>query len=197
VSILPGIYASQITGHLTPTTGFVSIATQTVGSGGAASVTFSGIPQVYKHLQIRCLSRTTSSVNNGDTTKIRFNSDTATNYSNHLLGCYQGASSGLDYSGAASTTSATVFVSAENGQTSGLFAAAVIDILDYQNTNKYKTTRSLGGYDMNGSTSGYNYLSFVSGNWRSTAAITDITIFNAIGPNFAQYSSFALYGIQG
>jgi hypothetical protein len=164
-------------------------------SSSASSITFAGIPSGYKHLQIRCLSRTTSAVTSGDTTKIQFNGDTTTNYSTHVLGGYQGAGGGLDYSGNASTTSSTVFISAENGQASGLFAAGIIDILDYSNVNKYKTTRGFGGYDMNGSTSGYNYVGMYTGNWRSLTAISTITLFNAIG-SFSGNSQFALYGVK-
>lgn len=192
-----GIYASQISGHLYggPYGAYDSLATVTVPSGGIASIEFAGIPTGYKHLQIRCLSRTLSAANGGDTTKIRFNSDSTTNYSTHVLDGYQGASAGVESTAGASTTYSTVFISSEGGQASGIFSASIIDILDYQNTNKYKTTRGFGGYDINGSTGGYNYIGMYSGNWRSTAAISSITLFNALG-NFAQYSSFALYGVK-
>jgi hypothetical protein len=68
----------------------------------------------------------------------------------------------------------------------------ILDILDYADTNKFKTTRSLTGFDRNGAGS----VSFNSGNWRSGSAITSIRLF--AGNNaFAQYSSLALYGIKG
>ena len=76
--------------------------------------------------------------------------------------------------------------------TSGIFSGGVIDILDYANTNKYKTSRGLSGYDANGS--GLLYLA--SGLWMNTAAITSIEITDALG-NFATNSTFALYGIKG
>ena len=50
-----GIIASSIQGS--KTTAYESIATQTVGAGGVASVTFSSIPSTYKHLQLRIMSR--------------------------------------------------------------------------------------------------------------------------------------------
>lgn len=67
-----------------------------------------------------------------------------------------------------------------------------MDVLDYKNTNKYKTSRFLSGYDANGS----GVIMLNSELWMSTAAITSITIDNT-GSNFAQYSSFALYGVRG
>jgi len=70
------------------------------------------------------------------------------------------------------------------------FNGFVIDILDYSNTSKYKTTRELSGQDRNGS----GEIALWSGNWRSTLAITSIEFSNG---TFDQYSSFALYGIKG
>jgi hypothetical protein len=190
-----GIYASQISGHLV-TNSYESISTVTVGAGGSSTVTFSSIPSTYKHLQIRGISRSTSAANSGDSLRMRFNSDNASNYSYHILDGYQGASGGIEAGSATSTTFASLFVQSENGHASNLFAAGIIDVLDYQNTNKYKTIRAIGGYDINGSTGGYNYVGIYSANWRSTSAVTDITLL-CTGGNFAQYSSFALYGIRG
>ena len=74
------------------------------------------------------------------------------------------------------------------------FAGFVSDVLDYANTNKYKTTRSLNGNDQNGS----GYLWFASVLWMNTNAISTVTITTAGGSNtFNQYSQFALYGIKG
>jgi hypothetical protein len=57
---------------------------------------------------------------------------------------------------------------------------------------KYKTTRTFNGMDLNGS--GWIYLQ--SGNWRSSSAITSITLNRQYGSNFAPYTQFALYGIK-
>ena len=76
--------------------------------------------------------------------------------------------------------------------TSGVFAAAVIDILDYANTNKNKTIRALDGLDNNGS----GTVAFSSSLWSSTSAINSIEI-SGLGGTIQQYSSFALYGIKG
>jgi hypothetical protein len=73
-----------------------------------------------------------------------------------------------------------------------IFTVNIIDVLNYTDTNIFKTTRSLQGFDRNGAGS----VGFNSGNWRSTSAITSIRFF--AGNNaFAQYSSLALYGIAG
>jgi hypothetical protein len=72
-----------------------------------------------------------------------------------------------------------------------IFRASVLDILDYSNTNKYKTLRALDAGDSNGS----GNMEILSNLWMNTAAITSITLTLDSG-NFTQYSSFALYGIK-
>jgi hypothetical protein len=72
-----------------------------------------------------------------------------------------------------------------------MFGATVFDLLDYTNTNKYKTMRSLVGFDTNG---GSASTGLSSGLWMSTSAVTSITI--ALDGNLAEFSSFALYGIK-
>jgi hypothetical protein len=172
---------------------FESIATTTVGVSSQATITFSSIPSTYKHLQIRGLCRLGSSSTGTNDIFIRFNSDTASNYSRHGL---FGTGSTTGTGGAASTTSAyaTRATSPRAGSTANAFGVFVIDILDYANTNKYKTVRGLGGADTN-DTNGV--VSLASGNWRSTSAITQIDLTDELGYSFVQYSSFALYGIKG
>jgi hypothetical protein len=168
---------------------FESIATTTVGSGGQTPITFSNIPQTFKHLQLRIMSRDAraSTANN---VFARFNGDTATNYSNHnLIG--DGSTA---FSEGYSNEDAMLFgLSASNSAAANIFGVSIVDILDYANTNKYKTTRTLTGADQNGSGS----IRMWSGNWRSSSAVTSITLYGGTTPNINQYSSFALYGIRG
>ena len=83
---------------------------------------------------------------------------------------------------------------AGGGMTANTFGAGVIDILDYAKTNKYKATRQLSGISSNATVGDRDYLLYGSGLWRSTSAITSITL---TGNSFVQYSHFALYGIKG
>ena len=159
-----------------------------VGSAGAASVTFSSIPSTYTHLQIRAFCKCTTADSFVQSIYGQFNSDTGSNYARHFL---NGSGSAVATNGFANQTS-MFFGTNINATATSVFAANVIDILDYANTNKYKTTRSFSGADNNGA----GFVQFMSGLWMNTAAITSITILpNA--DNFAQYSSFALYGIKG
>jgi uncharacterized membrane protein len=79
-----------------------------------------------------------------------------------------------------------------SGATSGIFGLGVFDILDYANTNKIKTFRSLGGFDANGS----GAVGLFSGANNDTSVITSLSFAMNSGNNLAQYSSFALYGIK-
>jgi hypothetical protein len=161
-----------------------SISTVTVGAGGASSITFSSIPSTYTHLQIRAILKNTSSTTYA---AMRFNSDSGSNYSAHYL---DGNGSTLLIGGAANYDRSYFGYAGTSSQTN-FFGASVVDILDYKDTNKFKTVRILTGVDVNGSG---GYIELSSSSWRSTSAITDLNIFFA--NNFAQYSSFALYGIN-
>lgn len=164
---------------------FESIATVTVGAGGSAGpITFSSIPSTYTHLQLRYITRDASGLNS---LQFRFNSDTATNYARHKL-----EGDGATAS-AAAATSATYMGSADFPTTASTFGVGIIDILDYKDTNKYKTVRLLAGYDANGS----GIIDLRSNLWMSTSAINRIDFISGNATNFAQYSSFALYGIKG
>ena len=148
---------------------FESIATVTVGSGGASSIEFTSIPGTYQHLQVRLVARqTNTSAGGAAAAKTRLNGDTGNNY-NFIYPLR-----------IASTT-----------QRASVCGIGVADILDYANTSKYTVVRGFTGYDNNGS--GTIYLN--SNLWMSTAAVTSISMVPTSG-NFAEHSTFALYGIK-
>jgi len=189
VSPILGIFASQISGRLTPLNGFVSIATTTVGAGGSSSITFTGIPQVYKHLQLRMIGRSSRNQNSGYAV-INFNSDTGANYSQHSV---QGDGASAAAAGSGSVSYPTLLLFPGALRSANIFGVGVLDVLDYTNTNKNKTLRVLDGYDSNGA----GLIELGSGAWYNTNAVTSITITEFNGNNFVQNSQFALYGIQG
>jgi hypothetical protein len=178
-----GIIASQ--GRVA-STAYESIATVTVGSGGQAALEFTSIPSTFEHLQIRLFVRPTSTSNGP--VFMQLNSDTGSNYTRHSL----------------RTDGTTVFASGSASQTSMYFngfntyvsstdhpTVSIIDILDYKNTNKYKTVRTLAGLENNGS----GEVGLYSGAWLNTNAITSIKLFDNV--NYGQYTKAALYGIKG
>jgi len=179
----PASAASNSASPTAPFGMYESISTTSVGAGGASSVTFSSIPSTYTHLQIRATVLQTSA----DNFYAQFNSDTGANYSWHQL-TGDGASPGSV--GAASTS--FMLVGNVNSSSTSYAGVSIIDILDYKDTNKFTTVRTLHGSDSNGS----GLLAFRSGNWRNTNAVTSIVLTPSAG-TFKQYSHFALYGIKG
>jgi hypothetical protein len=178
--MLLGILASS---RLAAAGDYESIATVTVGAGGAANVEFTSIPSTFSHLQIRYYALC-SSFNDFQVRVGNGSLDTAGNYTLHILG---GNGSSAYSNGYANETQFKTGFS-QSGSTTP--AVGVVDFLDYGNTNKYKTMRALGGTDRNGS----GDAQLASGVWRSTSAINIIRLY--LGVNFNQYSHFALYGIK-
>ena len=184
-----GFFASQISGHLFTLTGsYDALATVTVPSGGASSITFSAIPQTgYKHLQVRGIYRYTVAL---DILSMQLNGDTAANYSSHKI---IGDGSSV---GAGATASASKMDLGYMMNSSTNYGAMVTDILDYTNVNKAKTVRALSGTDLNGS----GYINLNSSAWYNNTssvypAINSIKIYPDAG-TFSQYSSFSLYGVK-
>jgi hypothetical protein len=167
---------------------FESIATFTYSSI-TTGVTFSSIPQTYKHLQIRYMAQDADTVGTIRVISMQFNGDSGSNYKNHTLtGDGASASSAVPGSVATVTSGNTL----PDASSTNIFARGVIDILDYANTNKYKTVRYLSGHDRNGA----GTVTLASGVWMSTSAVSSI----AIGGTSRTYSigtQFALYGIKG
>lgn len=195
--IIPGILSSGTSGH---NSSFESISTVTVGSGGASSITFSSIPSTFTHLQLRMNAQSNRGTYNIDEILLNMDSTTLQLCDTHdLRSNYQanGTVNSTFVGGAGSDYSLYNF-GALGTSTGGQFAGAVIDILDYTNTNKYKTFRCLSGVDTNGLLSGYcGFVRFSSGLWRSTSAVSLIKIYPQYGTLFTNYSHFALYGVKG
>lgn len=182
---------SAASNSVTPSvaTSYQSIESVTVGSGGSSYVEFTSIPATYTHLQIRAIVR--SNRNTGDSLNVRFNSDTGSNYSYHHL--YSNGSSAGSAIGSSATAIEAWANTIDNSLTANAFTIGIMDILDYTNTNKNTTVRSLQG----GDTSGAGHVYFSSGLWMNTSAISTIRFYPAYGTGLMQYSQFALYGIKG
>jgi hypothetical protein len=166
-------------------TAYESIATATA-NGSSRIISFSSIPSTYKHLQLRIFAQQSTS----QYTVFNYNSDTtvANYYTHYLTGSGSAASAGKF-----STFGGIIISGAVVGMGSGNnWSATVLDILDYANTNKNKTSRVLFGLDENGS----GAVELSSGLWASTSAITGITFTNPDW-NWTSGSKFALYGIKG
>lgn len=149
------------------------IASTTLGSA-AASYTFGSIPGTFTDLIC---------VVNGSTTAaagayLRFNGDTASNYSmTYLAGNGTTASSGR-------TTSTTEIFMFDTPTSN---ATEIFSVMDYANATTYKTALTRGG-------GASNSLYATVGLWRNTSAVTSLTVFT--GNTFITGTTFKLYGIQ-
>jgi len=182
-------YGTLLAGNEAYVPSYESIATVIVGSGGQSSVSFTSIPTTYTHLQIRGIVRKAFST--GTTAfKANFNSDTGMNYTNHQL-YGNGSSAGAD-GNATGTYSNMPYFAIATQQSDTAYGAFVVDILDYRNTNKYKTIRSLAGYETNS----VGFINLASSLWLSTSAINSMTLATYASGNIDQYSKFALYGLR-
>ena len=177
-----GVTASQL---VMGNPAYESISTVTVGSGGTSVITFSSIPSTYKHLQIRALCQTDRTTYPFDDVYVTINGDTGANYFNHSL---KGNGSSTSSSSAGNQFGLQI-----STPTAGVFTPILWDILDYSNTNKYKTSRFLNGTDTNSD----GFVWFGSSLWKNTAAITSISFNSQWGTGWTQHTKFALYGIKG
>ena len=169
---------------------FESIATVTVGAGGASSIEFTSIPATYQHLQVRIITKRVGG-STVDDTMLRLGTggtiDTGTNYNFHqLLG------DGSSAAGGGINPVSNIYCITDNSSATSTFGAGVIDILDYASTLKNTTVRIFEGYDANGS----GIIFIRSGLWRNTGAVDTIRFYPNTGTGLAEHSTAALYGIK-
>lgn len=163
---------------------FESIASYTA-TGTVSDVTFSSIPSTYKILQVRGIGRG-SNAGSGDLSVFaQFNGDTtSSNYRSNRIYSYGSTNGhGLDFG----SNFLNVGISLENGSTGGDFGGMIFEIIDYANTSKQKSVRSLSG------SSASQFAS--AGQWLSTSAIDSIRIYLSTG-SWVANTTFALYGIK-
>jgi hypothetical protein len=161
---------------------FFKIASVTVGSGGAANMTFSSIPSTYTDLVIKISARDTRS-GFGSNTIIGFNGSTSNFTFRRLIG---------DGSTAESDTAFGLGVFNGNTSTSNTFANAEVYIPNYTSSNN--KSYSVDSVSENNNTTAYQQLT--AGLWSQTTAITSVNLYPASGENWMQYSTATLYGIK-
>lgn len=146
----------------------------------ATSVTFSGIPQTYTDLVL--VATTIVASGTGNDVGLRFNGDSASNYSNtYMLGTGTSAVSGRN----TLTYSDNGYLSSNSGQPN----TRIINIQNYANTTTFKPNVSRASGDNGAQVTAYSNI------WHSTAAITTIEVYSASGLTYAIGTTFNLYGI--
>ena len=163
----------------------VAIQTVTVGSGGAANIEFTSIPQTYTDLCVVVSGRNGTATSSS--LKLRFNSS-STGYSDRSLeGNGAAASSASNNMG---TDYLYCGLLSGNGTTASTFGNTQIYIPNYTSSNNKSV--SVDAVSENNAITAYALLD--AGLWSNSAAITSITILPNSGA-FAQYSTATLYGV--
>ena len=159
---------------------YSTIATTTLGSA-ASSYTFSSIPGTYTDLVLIINGGTAATTN----VQLRFNGDTGTNYSStQLYG--DGTSAGSFRYSSAAGLQINYYAYPENA----FDWNAICHIQNYSNSTTYKTALARANKASNG-------VNAAAGLWRSTAAITSLTVRSSDGAtNFNVNTTFTLYGIS-
>jgi hypothetical protein len=156
------------------------IATQTLASA-VATISFTSIPATYTDLKI-ILNGTQT----GGNLDLQFNSDTATNYSQTYI-----YGDGTNVATASRLSVSQIQLSEYSALNSTTPSNRYIDIFSYAGTS-YKTVINVESQDNNGTGFTLNGV----GMWRSTSAITSISL-TATGANTLKIGTIAtLYGIK-
>jgi hypothetical protein len=158
------------------------INSNTVGSGGTGSITFSSIPATYTDLCLVLSIRTTNAADN-DTIDLEINGVT-TNQSRKRL---QGNGSTV----ASASASSLGFQVNGDTSTANTFGSAQIYIPNYAGSNN----KSLSFENITENNATTAYANLIAGLWSQTTAITSLGIV-AIGSTIKQYSTAYLYGIK-
>jgi len=169
---------------------FSAIATTTVGAGGASSITFSSIPNIYTDLVLFLSGRSTYS--NGqdcDLVEIQFNGSSS-NYSGKRLYGITPSSKG---SGSSPTNNGGVDIGAisTTSNTALTFGTVEVYITNYASTN-YKSMSAEGVQENDGNTQ----MEIIGNLWSSSSPITSISLVSNHLSNFVQNTTATLYGVK-
>jgi hypothetical protein len=168
----------------------VKINENILGSG-AASVTFSSIPQTYRTLELHVMARSDTAADFAST-RLRFNSDSGTNYDSQHTGATGSSSSFFEQ---LSQTVGDIGECSAANNLSSQASMMVVKIPFYRQTTFWKEyiSNHILSYQNSGGQASRLKSAQWTGRWRSTAAITSVQILPSAG-NFITGSSFTLYG---
>ena len=168
------------------------IETVTVGSGGAASITFSSIPQTYTDLCLLISWRSTAT-NAVDLGGFHFNGDTGANYEFKILvmGGTGAAGSATNSNYLAQYNNWSLVFQVPNSFTANTFANHSVYLPNYSTTGSYKRVNAEVVTENNSTSS---YCQIGAGYWRNNSAINSIN-FTSYGGSWVEGSSISLYGI--
>jgi hypothetical protein len=191
VVITPNIQLAANWGTTTVSNGMSQLQKIVVSGTSTTSVTFSSIPTGYTSLRIDELASSSDSAVQ-EVLYCQINGDTT---SGDYAGELWGGSTSAFFSAQSGTTNG-VGCSFINGSTAYANSPATASILIpyYLQTTFNKTISTVAQY-AGATTFGGNGTLFVNDSWKSTAAVTSITLSDTAGGHFIAGSTFTLYGI--
>ena len=166
-----------------------TLISSNVLSSSAASVTFSAIPATYTDLVLRISARTDNGAIQSNS-RIQFNSDTSSNYSETWVRGNGATAASSRVSNQTNILEALLVDG--NGATSNTFGSLEMYIPSYT-VSQNKPISTIAMTETNGTTA---YIYATANLWRNTAAITSIYIEAGATVNYLSGSSFYLYGIS-
>jgi hypothetical protein len=163
------------------------IGSVSVGSGGAASMTFSAIPQTYTDLKLVVCSRSIGGGYN-PTLNLEINADTSVNYlSRDLIG--NGSATGSN----TRNSLPYFFIGAHSGASSTANSFGSTSVLLPNYTGSANKTISCESVSEHNDPQAFQYI--IAGTFPKTTAISSLRVFDPGGGGFAQHSTAYLYGI--
>lgn len=164
-------------------TTYTLIASSTVGSGGAANIEFTSIPNTYTDLLVKLSVRGTANIGNASLV-VEYNSN-ATGYTMRRIDA-----DGATVSSANNSTGGIAIIQGGNA-TASTFGNYELYIPNYASSNN--KSASLDGVNETNATTEFSFL--YASLWSNTAAITSIK-FTPTSGSIVQYSTAYLYGIS-
>jgi hypothetical protein len=165
------------------------LASSTVGSGGASTITFNNIPQNYTDLILKFSIRTGRTGATEDALRIVFNGVGGTAYTTRIL---YGSGTGIASTVYSSQAYSVNFSVNDNSSTSSVFGNGELYLPNYTvSSNKSFFLDAVMENNGTAATHGLN-----TGLLLNTTAVSQITLTANSGSNFLQYSTAYLYGIR-
>lgn len=165
------------------------IFTQTVGVGGTSTITFNNIPQTFTDLQLVINGRSTASAWN-DSVQLRLNGDTANNSS--WRGIYAFGTGGAGPNATSNISTISLGNISAASSTSNTFGSINMYLPNYISSNFKQVIIESAS---EGNSASAVEMDINCGLYRSTSAISSLTLFLGSSGNFVQNSTFTLYGI--
>lgn len=169
-------------------TTYTAIATVTVGGGGASSIAFTSIPQIYTDLLVKLSPKSTRTDAPYEGIELSINSNTTdASYWRQVL------MNNENTTVAAQSADRYVGWTTTNGGTASVFG---LFELYFPNYRLAETKAYMSDFTSENNAAAVTALGFFVNYFNSTAAITSMSFNFVGGNNFAQYSTATLYGIK-